>query len=156
MSPNLLFITAQPQTSFSMNVCRLFFLKKIYLFYVYECSICMYTCVPEEGIRSHYRWLWASMWLSEIELRTFQRALNYWAISPALKITSLIEKVRTVIQTVILIFLDWLPMFHTICFNNSQQIGLNSIPQLSVEQHKGRGGSNPKTWSQVRMCTAEK
>jgi hypothetical protein len=23
---------------------------------------------PEEGIRSHYRWLWATMWLLGIEL----------------------------------------------------------------------------------------
>jgi hypothetical protein len=52
MSPNLLFITAQPQTSFSMNVCRLFFLKKIYLFYVYECSICVYACMSEGSIRT--------------------------------------------------------------------------------------------------------
>jgi hypothetical protein len=41
---------------------------------------------PEEGIRSHYRWLWATMWLLGIELRTSWRtvsALNHWAISPA-------------------------------------------------------------------------
>lgn len=24
-----------------------------------ECSICRYTCMPEEGISSHYKWLWA-------------------------------------------------------------------------------------------------
>jgi len=62
----------------------LFFFLKIY--FMYECSICMYTCVPEEGIRSHYRWLWATMWLLGIELRTSVRAassLNRWAISPA-------------------------------------------------------------------------
>jgi hypothetical protein len=37
---------------------------------------------PEEGIRSHYRWLWATMWLLGIELRTCGRvvgALNRWA-----------------------------------------------------------------------------
>ena len=59
------------------------FLKKIYLFYVYECSICMYTCVPEEGIGSHYRWLWATMWLLGIELMTSGRArsaLNHWVL----------------------------------------------------------------------------
>jgi hypothetical protein len=41
---------------------------------------------PEEGIGSHYRWLWAIMWLLGIELRTLGRAvsdLNCWAISPA-------------------------------------------------------------------------
>ena len=39
-----------------------------------------------EGIRSHYRWLWATMWLLEIELRPSRRAasaLNCWAIFPA-------------------------------------------------------------------------
>ena len=46
----------------------------------------MYICRPEEGTRPHYRWLWATMWLPGIELRTFGRAgnaLNHWAISPA-------------------------------------------------------------------------
>jgi len=41
---------------------------------------------PEEGIRSRYGWLWATMWLLGIELRTFGgavSALNCWAISPA-------------------------------------------------------------------------
>jgi hypothetical protein len=41
---------------------------------------------PEEGIRSRYRWLWATMWLLGIELRISGRAvsaLNLWAISPA-------------------------------------------------------------------------
>jgi len=50
------------------------------------CLHCMYACRPEEGIRSQYRWLWATMWLLGIELRTSRRAdnaLNLWAISPA-------------------------------------------------------------------------
>ena len=29
----------------------------------------MYACRPEEGTRSYYRWLWATMWLLGIELR---------------------------------------------------------------------------------------
>ena len=40
----------------------------------------------EEVIRSHYRWLWANMWLLLFELMNFERAvsaLNLWAISPA-------------------------------------------------------------------------
>jgi hypothetical protein len=56
-------------------------------FNVDECSIYMYTCVPKEGIRFHYRWLWVTMWLLKIELRTPRRttsALNCWAVSPAL------------------------------------------------------------------------
>ena len=32
------------------------------------------SCTPEERIRSHYRWLWATMWLLGIELRTSERA----------------------------------------------------------------------------------
>ena len=42
--------------------------------------------ILEEGIRSHYGWLWATMWLLGIELRTSGGtvcALNHWAISPA-------------------------------------------------------------------------
>jgi len=41
---------------------------------------------PEEGIRSHYRWLWSTMWLLGFELRSSGgavSALNHWAISPA-------------------------------------------------------------------------
>ena len=37
--------------------------------HLYECSICLYTHMPEEGIRSHYRWWWAFMWVLGIELR---------------------------------------------------------------------------------------
>jgi len=37
---------------------------------VYECFVCMYACISEEGIRFHYRWLWATMyWLLGFELR---------------------------------------------------------------------------------------
>ena len=58
------------------------FLILIYLFYVYENAV---ADTPEEGIRFHYRWLWATMWLLGFEFRTFRRAvsaLNRWAISP--------------------------------------------------------------------------
>ena len=44
------------------------------------------SCTPEEGIRSHYRWMWATMWLLGVELRTSRKAvsiLHHWAISPA-------------------------------------------------------------------------
>ena len=51
------------------------FKKRFILFYVYQCSVCMCTCVPEEGTRSHYRWLRATMWLIGIELRTSGRAV---------------------------------------------------------------------------------
>jgi hypothetical protein len=45
---------------------------------------------PEECIGSHYRRLWATMWLLGIELQISGRAvsaLNHWAISPALSFT---------------------------------------------------------------------
>lgn len=60
------------------------FLKNIYLFYVYECSTCMYFYITEEGTWSYYRW--ATMWVLGIELKTSRRAtsaLYPWAISPA-------------------------------------------------------------------------
>jgi hypothetical protein len=47
----------------------------------------MYVYRPEEGTRFHYRWLWTTMWVLGIELRSSRRAacaLNLWAISPAL------------------------------------------------------------------------
>jgi hypothetical protein len=52
---------------------------------------------PEEGIGSLYRWLWATMWLLGIELRTFGRtvsALNPWVISPAPNTRSLITSLH--------------------------------------------------------------
>ena len=61
-----------------------FFLRFIYFLYMSTLSLSSVT--PEEGIGSHYRWLWATMWLLRIELRTSGRAasaLNCWAISPA-------------------------------------------------------------------------
>jgi hypothetical protein len=48
-------------------------------------TLSLFSDTPEEGIRSHYRWLGAAMWLLGIELRTSRRAvsaLNLGAISP--------------------------------------------------------------------------
>ena len=38
---------------------KLFFFKDLFICFMYThtCSICMYTCMPEEGTRSRYRWL---------------------------------------------------------------------------------------------------
>ena len=63
-----------------------FFFFKRFIYFMHECSICMYTWRPVEGISSQYRWLWATTWLPGIEFKTFGRtggALNYWTISPA-------------------------------------------------------------------------
>jgi hypothetical protein len=46
---------------------------------------CHYLQTHQKGVRSHNRWLGATMWLLGIELRTSGRAvsaLNCWAISP--------------------------------------------------------------------------
>jgi hypothetical protein len=58
---------------------------------------CMYTCMPEEGTRSRYRWLWATTWLLGIEPRTSERAvsaLNRWATSSACSHRVLKSQVR--------------------------------------------------------------
>lgn len=50
------------------------------MYFIYDCSVCMYACMLEEGIRFHYKWLFAAMWLLRIEFRTSERAgsaLNY-------------------------------------------------------------------------------
>jgi len=43
---------------------------------MHECFIYMYTCTPEEGIRSLYRWSWATIWLLGTGLRSAGRAVN--------------------------------------------------------------------------------
>jgi len=79
-----------------------FFFFKRKKIYVCVCVCVCYVCIcmslssdtPEEGIRSDYRWLWATMWLLGIELRTPGRAvvaLNHWAIPPAQVISFLQE-----------------------------------------------------------------
>jgi hypothetical protein len=58
---------------------------KIYFLFIWVHCSCLQTH-NRRGIRSHCRWLWATMWLLGIELRTSGRAvsaLNHWAISPA-------------------------------------------------------------------------
>jgi hypothetical protein len=80
---SLSFISNFPFTPFFQTLVETFFpwlLLQIILF-----SVETYD-TPEEGTRSHYRWLWATMWLLGTELRTSGRAvsaLNLWAISPA-------------------------------------------------------------------------
>jgi hypothetical protein len=56
------------------------FLKRLFIL-CRLCILCMSTLLlssgtPEEGTRSHYRWLWATMWLLGVELRTSGRAVS--------------------------------------------------------------------------------
>ena len=63
----------------------IFYFSKDFLFYVFEYTVADIRHI-RRGIRSHYRWLWATMWLLRIELTTSGRALsalNHWAISLA-------------------------------------------------------------------------
>ena len=56
---------------------------------------CCCPDTPEEGIESHYRWLWATMWLLGTELRISEgtiSGLNCWAISPAPEYINLKER----------------------------------------------------------------
>jgi hypothetical protein len=63
-----------------------FLYKLLFIYFIYVSTLSLSSCTPEEGIRSHYRWLWATMWMLGIELQTSGRAasaLNHWDISPA-------------------------------------------------------------------------
>lgn len=68
---------------------KLFFLLFIFqrsIHFMYVNTLSLSSDTPEEGTVSHYRWLWATMWLLGIELRSSGRAasaLNCWDISPA-------------------------------------------------------------------------
>jgi hypothetical protein len=60
-----------------------FFLPlKMYLFYIFEYTANVFR-QTRRGIGSHYRWLWTTMWLLGIELRTSGRTVrthNHWAM----------------------------------------------------------------------------
>ena len=67
----------------------LFFLKDLFIYFMYVNTLLLSSDTPEEGVRSHNGWLWATMWPLGIELRTSRRAvsaLNPWAISLAYKL----------------------------------------------------------------------
>jgi hypothetical protein len=69
---------------FFLSLCPIRSNPKIYLLYV--STLWLSSDTPEQGIRSHYGWWWATMWLLGFELRTSGRAvsaLNHWAIPPA-------------------------------------------------------------------------
>lgn len=51
------------------------FLKR-FIYFMYMSTLWLSSDTPEEGVRSHYRWLCATMWLLGIELRTSGRAVS--------------------------------------------------------------------------------
>jgi hypothetical protein len=84
---------------FLFNFITCIFKKRfVYLFYVYERSISVYACMPEEGIRSQSGWMRAIMWLLGTELRTSERtdsALKCGAICAAPHYTYLFTPLLT-------------------------------------------------------------
>lgn len=78
----LLLLLSSPQ------IFYFYVFEDLFTYFMYKSTLQLPTDPPEEGIRSYYRWLWATMWLLGIELRTSGRAvraLNHWVISPAPK-----------------------------------------------------------------------
>ena len=73
-----------------------FFLKDILFIFMYECSICIYACITEEGSRSHYRWLGVTMWLLGTELRTPERTAILLTAEPSFQpLSCLLDDLRT-------------------------------------------------------------
>ena len=133
-----------------------FFFIKINLFILYmwvHCS-CLQTHQKREGIWSHYRRLWATMWLLGIELRTSGRdqpVLLSHLSEPSLQphilknvfITNTLENKAHFLQRV------WLTHSQT---KYSRICVLSQCPQVSWESH-GYGGVNMKSGS---ICSSVK
>ena len=84
----LFLVCRGPQEGFVLVLCWdiYFYAWMLYAWMLWTMNLHI-QCYPEEGIRFHYRWLWATIWSLGVELRTSGRAasaLNGWAISPAL------------------------------------------------------------------------
>lgn len=88
-----------------------------------EYSVCMYTCMPEDGIRSLYRWFWATMRLLEIELRTSQQE------QLVLLTTEVFQPPPTPNLNIFKIFFD-------IGFHTTVQVGFNFAAILLSEPPK--------------------
>ena len=75
------------RVSFKVSVFVFLFVCFLFVGLFVFNTLSLSSVTPEEGVRSHYRWLWATTWLLGIELRTSGRAvisaLNHCANSPA-------------------------------------------------------------------------
>jgi hypothetical protein len=75
-----------------MPSCSAYMYIAFFLSFLYDLFIFKYTStlslssdIPKEDIRPHYRWLWATMWLLGIELRTSRRAVSALKTKPFLQ-----------------------------------------------------------------------
>jgi hypothetical protein len=59
--------------------------KDLVIYFTCLSTLLLSTDSPEEGIGSHYRWLWTTMWLLGIELKTSGRALSALTTEPPLQ-----------------------------------------------------------------------
>ena len=69
---------------FASSVSLHFPIQTVIIFFQFfnSCIFLNYECMPGKSIKSHYRWLWITMWLLKIELRNSVRsvsALFCWA-----------------------------------------------------------------------------
>ena len=53
-----------------------FYFKELFIYFMYISTLSLSSETPEEGIRSHYRGLWVTLWLLRIELGTPGRAVS--------------------------------------------------------------------------------
>ena len=56
-------------------MCMIVFFKDLLIYFMYMSTVSLSSDTPE-GIKSHYRWLGATMWLLGIELRTSVRVVD--------------------------------------------------------------------------------
>jgi hypothetical protein len=68
------------QCMFLQNFLSIF--KDLFIYLMHMSTLSLSSDTPEEGVRSHYRWLWATMWLLGIELRTSGKAVSALNTSP--------------------------------------------------------------------------
>jgi hypothetical protein len=91
----------------------LFFIYFLFIYLVYMSTLSLSSDTPEEGIRSHYRWLWATMWVLGIEMRSSGRtvsALKHWAISPAPQILIFYHLPGILLSPVYVSMSEWLSL----------------------------------------------
>jgi hypothetical protein len=120
----------------------LFSLRFFFSFPDYTVAVFRHT---RRGLGPHYRCLWVTMWGLGVELRTCGRALNRWAISPALRAYVLILRLR---DETLPLGLGWAA--ETQSPPTSDTTSSNQVPTTSTESSLVMPlpvGKHWKTWS---------